>query len=69
MISNVADALSKIVGWVINFAPLGIMGLVFDAICNKWLEAFVSYGKLLAVLVGSMAVLALIINPLIVYMY
>lgn len=69
MISNVADALSKIVGWVINFAPLGIMGLVFDAIATNGLEAFVSYGKLLAVLVGSMAVLALIINPLIVYVY
>jgi serine/threonine transporter len=69
IISNVADALSKIVGWVINFAPLGIMGLVFDAIATNGLEAFVSYGKLLAVLVGSMAVLALIINPLIVYVY
>lgn len=69
MISNVADALSKIVQWVISFAPLGIMGLVFDSIATNGLEAFVSYGKLLAVLVGAMAFLALVINPIIVFLF
>ena len=67
MIENFSDALSKMVGWVIEFAPLGIMGLVFEAIATNGLEAFISYGKLLVVLIGCMLFVALIINPIIVY--
>lgn len=67
MIENFSDALSKMVGWVIEFAPLGIMGLVFDAIATNGIQAFVSYGKLLAVLLGCMIFVALIVNPIIVY--
>lgn len=67
MIENFSDALSKMVGWVIEFAPLGIMGLVFDAIATNGLKAFVSYGKLLVVLVGCMVFVALIVNPIIVF--
>ncbi|MDV4151750.1 serine/threonine transporter SstT [Clostridium sp. AL.422] len=67
MIENFSDALSKMVGWVIEFAPLGIMGLVFDAIATNGVQAFVSYGKLLIVLVGCMIFVALIVNPIIVY--
>lgn len=67
MIENFSDALSKMVGWVIEFAPLGIMGLVFDAIATNGIQAFLSYGKLLAVLLGCMIFVALIVNPIIVY--
>lgn len=69
LISNFSDALSQMVIWVINFAPLGIMGLVFDAIVTSGLGALVSYGKLLILLVGAMAFVALIMNPIIVYAY
>jgi serine/threonine transporter len=69
MITNFSDALSQLVIWVISFAPLGIMGLVFDAIVTSGLGALVSYGKLLILLVGSMAFVALIMNPIIVYIY
>lgn len=68
MISNFSDALSTMVGWVINFAPIGIMGLVFEAISTSGLEVFVSYGKLVAVLVGCMFFVALVANPLIVFL-
>lgn len=67
MIENFSDALSKMVGWVIEFAPLGIMGLVFDAIATNGIQAFLSYGKLLAVLIGCMIFVALIVNPIIVF--
>lgn len=67
MITNFSDALSQMVVWVISFAPLGIMGLVFDAIVTSGLGALVSYGKLLILLVGSMVFVALIMNPIIVY--
>ncbi|MDF2615078.1 MAG: Na+/serine symporter [Clostridia bacterium] len=67
MISNVSDALSTIVRWVINFAPLGIAGLVFDAIATGGIESLVSYGYLLLVLVGCMVFVALVVNPIITF--
>ncbi len=67
MIANFADALSHIVRIIINFAPLGIMGLVFDSIATNGLESLLSYGKLLAVLLGCMAFVALVVNPIIVF--
>lgn len=67
MINNFSDAVSQIVRWVINFAPIGIMGLVFDAVSTSGLEIFTTYGKLLAVLVGCMAFVALVVNPIVVF--
>ncbi|NMD69823.1 serine/threonine transporter SstT [Bacillus sp. DNRA2] len=67
LITNFSDAVSKIVTWVIKFAPLGIMGLVFESITANGLESLLSYGKLLAVLIGCMLFVALVVNPIIVY--
>jgi serine/threonine transporter len=67
MISNFSDAVSQIVKWVINLAPLGIMGLVFDSITTNGLSSLLDYGKLLLVLIGCMLFIALVVNPLIVY--
>jgi serine/threonine transporter len=67
MIANFSDALSQIVVWVINLAPLGIMGLVFDSIVTSGLASLLSYGKLLVLLVGCMVFVALVVNPIIVY--
>ncbi len=66
-ISNFSDAISKIVRWIIKFAPLGIMGLVFESISTNGLESLLSYGKLLAVLIGCMLFVALVVNPIIVF--
>ncbi len=68
VISNISDAISQVVKWIINFAPLGIMGLVFDTVSTNGLLALWSYWHLLAVLVGSMLIIALIVNPIIVYL-
>jgi serine/threonine transporter len=67
VIGNLADAMAKIVAWVIKFAPLGIMGLVFESITTNGLSSLLGYGKLLAVLIGCMLVVALVINPIIVF--
>lgn len=67
LISNFSEAVSKMVKWVIKFAPFGIMGLVIDAITTNGIESLLSYGKLLAVLIGCMLFMALVVNPLIVF--
>ena len=67
LISNFSDAVAKMVAWVIKFAPLGIMGLVIESITTNGLESLLSYGKLLAVLIGCMAFVALVVNPIIVF--
>ncbi len=67
MLSNFSDAISQLVKWVISLAPLGIMGLVFDAIVTSGLSALLDYGKLLLVLLGCMFFIALVVNPIIVY--
>ncbi len=67
MISNFSDAVSKLVTWVIKFAPFGIMGLVIESITTNGIESLLSYGKLLAVLLGCMVFVALVVNPIIVF--
>ena len=67
VIVNVSDAISQAVRWVINLAPFGIMGLVFDTIATSGIESLLSYGKLIGVLLGCMAFVALVVNPIIVF--
>lgn len=69
MLENLSNAISVVVKWVINLAPIGIMGLVFEAIATSGLSAMLDYGKLLLVLLGCMLFVALVINPIIVFMY
>lgn len=65
-ISDIADACSKLVSWIIQFAPFGIMGLVFSSIADNGLSVFADYGRLLTLLIGCMLFTALVMNPLIV---
>ena len=67
MISNVADALSQAVRWIINLAPFGIMGLVFDSIATQGLGTLLGYGQLIVLLVGCMAFIAFVVNPIIAF--
>jgi len=67
VIANLSDAVSKIVTWVIKFAPIGIMGLVIDSITTNGIHSLLSYGKLLAVLIGCMLFVVLVVNPIIVF--
>jgi len=67
MLASFSDAISQIVRWIINLAPLGIMGLVFEALVTNGLSALLDYGKLLLVLLGCMLFIALVVNPIIVF--
>ena len=64
---NFSDAISKVVQWVINLAPFGIIGIVYDAIVTNGLSSLLEYGRLLVILVGCMLFIALVVNPLIVF--
>ena len=68
-LADTADAVSCIVRWVINLAPFGIMGLVYTNVSGNGLSIFTQYGRLLLLLVGTMLFMALVINPLIIFIY
>ena len=68
-LSDTADAVSQVVRWIINLAPFGIMGLVYTNVSGNGLAIFTQYGKLLALLVGTMLFMALIVSPFIMFIY
>ena len=65
-LADISDAVTRVVGWIIQLAPFGIMGLVYSSINEYGIEIFTEYGKLLALLVGCMLAVAFIVDPLIV---
>lgn len=65
MMADFAEVIQTLVRWIINFAPFGIMGLVYSNVSTNGLAIFSDYGKLLILLVGCMLTVALIIDPLI----
>lgn len=67
VLQDASRAVEFIVSIVIRFAPFGIFGLVADLLATSGLSALVSYGHLLAVLVGAMLFVALVVNPFIVW--
>ena len=68
-LENISDAIAVAVKWIISCAPFGIMGLIFSTISEQGLGALLSYGRLILVLVGSMLVVALVINPIVVFIF
>lgn len=68
MVQDFSDVFTYIVNWIIQFAPLGIMGLVYSSVSETGLEVFTTYGHLLLLLVGCMLANTFIFNPLISYL-
>lgn len=66
-LQTLADGVSEIVRHVIRFAPVGIFGLVCFTVATVGIDALAGYASLAALLVGSMLLMALIVNPLIVF--
>ena len=66
-LKDVADGISTVVTWIINMAPFGIFGLVFNTVSTNGLDIFTTYGKLLLLLVGCMLFIYFVTNPLLVY--
>ena len=69
LLKTMAGVTSKIVEWIINLAPFGIMGLVFKTISDKGITSIANYGILLGLLITTMAFVAFVINPLIAFLF
>ncbi len=67
-LADAADAVTHIVRLVIRLAPIGIFGLVAGNLAQSGLSALGGYAQILSVLLGSMIIMALLINPLIVWL-
>lgn len=63
LLNTLAEVTSQIVRWIINLAPFGIPGLVFNTISENGIGVLADYGVLILVLVGTMAFVALVVNP------
>lgn len=66
VLNDISAGVSKVVGWIIQVAPFGIMGLVYGSISEYGAAIFIDYGKLLLLLVGCMLMVALVVDPLVV---
>lgn len=67
VLASFADGITKIVQWIINLAPIGVMGIVFDTVSTIGLSALNEYKQLIIILVLTMFFVALVVNPLLVY--
>ena len=65
VVHDLSDVVSRVVKWVIQFAPFGILGLVFTTVSENGLAVFTTYGHLLLLLVGCMLANTLVFNPFI----
>ena len=69
LLKTMASVTSKIVEWIINLAPFGILGLVFKTISDQGIASLANYGILLGLLIATMIFVALVINPLIAFLF
>jgi len=67
-VHDFSEAISSIVRIVIRFAPIGIFGLVANTISTTGFTALAEYSRLVFVLLSAMVIIALVINPLIVFL-
>ena len=65
VLTDCADAVTMIVRGIIQFAPIGIMGLVFTSVSESGLGIFTQYGQLILLLVGCIAFVAFVTDPII----
>lgn len=67
-VHDFSEAISSIVRVVIRFAPIGIFGLVANTIATTGFNALAEYSHLIAILLSAMLIIALVVNPLIVFL-
>ncbi len=67
-LETLAEGVADIVRYVIRLAPIGIFGLVCFTVATTGLEALAGYANLALLLVSAMLVVALVVNPLIVFL-
>lgn len=67
MLTDISHAVTGIVRVVIRLAPIGIFGLVAGNLAEFGFSALAGYVHILTVLLSSMLIIALVLNPLIVW--
>lgn len=67
VLGNISEALTVAIRWVISCAPFGILGLVYTTVSTAGIDALISYGRIILVLVGCMLFVAFVVNPIIVF--
>ena len=68
VVHDLSTVVTRVVKWVIQFAPFGILGLVFSTVSENGLTVFTTYGHLLLLLVGCMLANTFIFNPFISFL-
>ena len=68
LLQDAAKAVTTVVRGVIECAPFGSLGLIYSSVSTSGVEIFTVYGHLVAVLVAVILVVALVTNPLIVFL-
>ena len=68
LMSDLDGAITRIVKSIIRLAPIGIFGIVASTTAATGFGTLVGYANLLLLLVGCMLVMALVVNPLIVFL-
>ena len=70
VLDDLAQTVAGVVRMVIRFAPLGVMGLVYSSCTQEGgFSNLLNYVQVVLVLVGTMLTVALILNPLIAFIY
>ena len=66
--SDLSQAITQLVRVIIRLAPIGILGLVAGSLAESGLQVLADYARILMVLISSMLIMALCVNPLIVWL-
>lgn len=69
VVEEISGVVTDVVQVVIQFAPFGIVGLVFNSVSQIGLKGLAEYGKLIALVVGTMLLVAFVIYPLMVFLF
>lgn len=67
VISDLSGAVTEVVQIVIQFAPIGIIGLVYHSVAELGIKGLAQYGKLIILVVGTMLFVAYIVYPFMVF--
>jgi len=64
---DISNIMAQVIGFVIQFAPIGIFGLIYNAVSENGLDIFTEYGHLIILLVAAMVLVMFVTNPLLAF--
>ena len=69
VVEDISDVFTKVVNIIIQFAPIGVMGLVFTSVSESGLVIFSQYGQVIFLIVVCILAVAFIVNPFISFLF